>query len=103
MAQDSQESARLREALKTVQDPEVGINIVDLGLVYRVVAGEGRVEADITLTSAGCPLAAHMAAQARAALQAAAPGREVVLRIVWDPPWQPAMMSEEARRSLGWQ
>lgn len=103
MAENAEDSARLREALKAVQDPEVGINIVDLGLVYRVASDEGRVAADITLTSAGCPLAAHMAEQARAALQAAAPGREVVLRIVWDPPWEPAMMSEEARRSLGWQ
>lgn len=90
-------------ALRTVQDPELGMNIVDLGLVYAVEATLDRVSADITLTTPTCPLAETVAEDARAALRRAAPEvPEHQVRLVWDPPWKPSMMSDDARRQLGW-
>ena len=80
-------------------DPEVGVNVVDLGLVYRaeVVNGEARVA--MTMTSPACPLHEFVSGAARAAILERVPGVESV-DIVWDPPWHPDMMSEAARRQL---
>ncbi|WP_211107273.1 metal-sulfur cluster assembly factor [Azospirillum thermophilum] len=93
----------VREALRTVLDPEVGVNIVDLGLVYAVEATEERVRTDITLTTPTCPLGETVAEDARAAIRQALPGvRDLSVRLVWEPAWTPAMMSDDARRQLGW-
>ncbi len=84
-----------------VMDPELGVNIVDLGLVYDVEVGEGRISIDMTLTTPGCPLAGTLAAQAEQVLREAFEGYEVEVNLVFDPPWTPDRMSEEARRMLG--
>lgn len=103
MGESEEREPRLREALRAVLDPEVGVNIVDLGLVYRLAAQAAAIEVELTMTSAACPLAEVVVEDARAALAQAAPGREIRIRLVWEPPWEPSMMSERARRTLGWE
>lgn len=91
------------DALRTVNDPEIGINLVDLGLVYDVRVGPGVVDVDITLTSPACPLAEMMAKEAREAVVAVvAAGTTVAVNLVWAPPWSPERMSGAARAQLGW-
>ncbi len=95
--------AMVIDALRTVNDPEVGINLVDLGLVYDVRVGPGVVDIDITLTSPACPLADMVAKQALEAVGAAVPGGTMVdVNLVWEPPWSPDRMSDAAREQLGW-
>lgn len=95
--------ASTREALLEVIDPEVGINIVDLGLVYRIEVADRRVEVDITMTSPACPLGAHLRETADAAIRRWLPEAESVdVHLVWDPPWTPERMSPKARDQLGW-
>jgi metal-sulfur cluster biosynthetic enzyme len=93
---------RVREALKSVVDPELGINIVDLGLVYEVrVSPEGDVDIQYTLTTMGCPIGPLIEDQMRAFL-AAVPGiGEIRPEMVLRPAWSPEMMSEEAKAALG--
>lgn len=88
--------------LKNVYDPEIGINIVDLGLVYDVdVADPGDVLVTMTLTSLGCPLGPVIVQEVTNAL-ADLPGIGAVdVKLVWSPPWSPERMSEEARDELG--
>jgi metal-sulfur cluster biosynthetic enzyme len=90
------------EALKHVYDPELGINIVDLGLVYDVtVSDEGDVHIEYTLTTMGCPIGPLIEQQMQAYL-AQVPGvRTVTTEMVLRPPWSPEMMSEEAKAALG--
>lgn len=96
------DQCRYRELLREVFDPELGVNVVDLGLVYDVRVRDGTARVWMTLTTPGCPLSAYLDDAIRDALQGA-PGVDAVdVRIVWDPPWQPAMMSERAKRQLGW-
>lgn len=98
----SDESA-IREALRTVVDPEVGENIVDLGLVYRVETRPGTVAVQMTMTTPACPAAGSIAGEAEAAIRDACPdATEVTVDVVFDPPWTPERMSEEAKRRFGW-
>ena len=91
------------EALSRVFDPEIGENIVDLGLVYRVECTSVRVEVDITMTTPACPVASSIAADAEIAIREACPDAlEVEVRIVFDPPWTPERMSEPLRKRFGW-
>lgn len=102
---DSREAlvARVRDALREVIDPELGLNVVDLGLVYRVEVEEGRLSVAMTMTTPACPLGEHLSAQAEAAMRRAAPEvPEVSVHLVWDPPWSPDLMSPDAKRRLGW-
>jgi len=91
----------IEEALRGVYDPEISVNIYDLGLIYRLEQDEeGNVSIDMTLTSPMCPVAGTLpqeVANAAAALDGV--GR-VQVRLVWDPPWSREMMSEEARLAL---
>jgi len=91
------------EALKTVVDPEVGISIIDLGLVYDVnVVDDKKVFVNMTLTTPGCPMAQVIAKDAERTVSMIE-GLEVVqVNLVWDPPWTPDMMSDDAKRMLGW-
>jgi len=92
----------LRDALRDVVDPEVGINIVDLGLVYDVEVRENGARIVMTVTSEACPMHGHLARQARRAVEnVLGSGAEVVVDITFEPPWKPEMMSDEARRILG--
>lgn len=96
-------AAPILEALRSVIDPELGVDIVELGLVYRVALADDRAEVLMTMTSPTCPAGAQLAREAEAAVRRAAPHlARVDVRVVWDPPWQPSFMSEEAKRRLGW-
>lgn len=92
---------KVRKALKKVIDPELGINIVDLGLVYDVREENGKVEVEMTLTSPGCPLAGVIDERVMAATKDLDGVKKVVVMIVWDPPWNEDMISEEAKAELG--
>jgi metal-sulfur cluster biosynthetic enzyme len=100
--QETVEREQVFEALKNVYDPELGINIVDLGLVYDVaVSDEGDVDVTYTLTTMGCPIGPLIEDQMRQFL-AGVPGiGEVRPEMVIRPPWSPEMMSEEAKAALG--
>ena len=88
-------------ALKTVYDPEIPADIYELGLIYRVDIGDDRmVNIDMTLTTPNCPSAAELPAQVENAVQAVAGVRDAKVNIVWDPPWDPSRMSDEARAVL---
>jgi metal-sulfur cluster biosynthetic enzyme len=90
----------VRAALREIDDPEVGINIVDLGLVYGVDTAGGGIAIRLTMTTPSCPLGSFIADEVRRLLQqrfAAA----VAVELVWDPPWRAEMMSDAARRQLG--
>ena len=94
---------RLREALCSVDDPEVGMNIVDLGLVYRIDIAPGRVRVELTMTTPACPMGELITDNARRAVSAALPeGVAVDVALVWEPPWTPDMMSDSARQTFGW-
>ena len=96
-------SERIRDALRTVVDPEAGINIVDLGLVYRLEVTGRDVAIDLTMTSPTCPMGEMIEDEARQAAAAVLPdGFAVDLHIVWSPPWGPERMSEKARKHFGW-
>jgi metal-sulfur cluster biosynthetic enzyme len=100
--QDAPTEDRVREALKSVVDPELGINIVDLGLVYEVkVSDQGDVDIEYTLTTMGCPIGPLIEDQMQAFL-AAVPGiGEVRPEMVLRPAWRPEMKSDEAKAALG--
>lgn len=93
----------VRDALRSVDDPEAGMNIVDLGLIYEIAVEPARVTVEMTMTTQACPMTDMITAQARAAIESVAPpGTEVELRLVWDPPWTPDKMSGMAREFFGW-
>lgn len=103
MSNGTPDEAAVWEALRTVTDPEVGENLVDLGLVYRVTCAPERVEIDLTMTSPACPMAGSIAEEAGQAVRAACPeAREVCVEVVFEPPWTPERMSEVARKRFGW-
>ncbi|MDR2380246.1 MAG: metal-sulfur cluster assembly factor [Bifidobacteriaceae bacterium] len=89
----------MEEALRDVIDPELGINVVDLGLLYGVaIDGEGRAQVDMTLTSAACPLTDLIESQAAAALEGLV--SEVEINWVWSPPWGPDRITQDGRDQL---
>ena len=89
------------DALKEVYDPEIPVSIVDLGLIYDVIISSGsNVNIKMTLTTPGCGMGAMIAQQAEEAVRGAG-ADNVLVEVVWDPPWNPDMMSEEARQKLG--
>ncbi len=92
----------IREALRHVIDPELGVNIVDLGLVYRVEVEGARARITMTMTTPACPLGDYLKELVTSAICRHVPGIvDLDIRIEWEPPWDPAMMSDEARRQLG--
>jgi len=96
-------SSEILEALRGVVDPEMGINIVDLGLVYDTGAQDGAVHVTMTMTPAACPLGESLADEAAAVIRQRVRGvKSVSVQLVWDPTWQPSMMSASAREQLGW-
>lgn len=88
-------------ALKTVIDPEIGINIVDLGLVYDIIIEEAMITVTMTLTTPGCPMHSSITGWAENQVKAIEPGYEVFVNLVWDPQWTPDKMSDEAKQILG--
>lgn len=91
----------LYETLKQIYDPEVGINIVDMGLIYRLDIEDERVDVTMTLTSPACPVGPQILSQVESALKTAEGVEDVDIKVVWSPPWSPDMLSEEARDQLG--
>lgn len=92
------------EALKSVEDPELGMNIVDLGLVYGLDTDEdtGRVHVHLTLTSPGCPLGPEIIRDIESRLRALEDVLDVEVDLVWSPLWHPRMMSDKAKDELGY-
>ncbi len=96
---------RVVEALKTVYDPEIPVNIYDLGLIYDIAIapkkdGKHDVKIQMTLTSPACPIAEQMPIFAQQAVQDLRDAGEVTVALVWDPPWDRSRMTDEARMQL---
>ncbi len=92
---------KIRERLREVYDPELGVNIVDLGLVYEIRDEPDKIHIRMTLTTPGCPLHGAIVGGVRHALRDLAGDREIDVDVVWEPRWSPAMMSDEAKQQLG--
>ena len=92
---------KVRNSLRKVLDPELHINIVDLGLVYDVREEGGVVEVEMTLTSPGCPLAGVIDKDVKMGVMKIKGVKKVTLELIWDPPWTAEMMSDEAKAELG--
>ena len=90
------------DALKTCYDPEIPSDIYELGLIYSVkVEPEGKVEIQMTLTSPACPVAGSLPPEVETKVKSVEGVTECKVELVWDPPWNPAMMSESAKLDLG--
>jgi FeS assembly SUF system protein len=90
------------EALRTVFDPEIPVNIYDLGLVYDVTVSEkGEVDIRMTVTAPACPVAGELPQWAADAVDLIEGTGEIEVHLVWDPPWDQSMMTEEAKMALG--
>ena len=98
------DKSEILEALKAVYDPELGVNIVDLGLVYGLYWEEdkGRVHVDLTLTSPGCPLGPEVIRDIKRELRGLDEVLHVDVDLVWQPLWHPSMMSDEGKDQLGY-
>ncbi len=92
---------KIREALKKVIDPELGVSIVDLGLVYDVRYENGEAEVEMTLTSPGCPLAPIIDKKIKEAVSDISEIKKLTIELVWDPPWSRELMSEELKAEFG--
>jgi metal-sulfur cluster biosynthetic enzyme len=93
----------VREALREVIDPELGVNVVDLGLIYGIAVDGQRVRVTMTLTTPGCPLHDTITEAVNEAVPFYIPGVESVdVNLVWDPPWSPEMMTEVGKQEIGW-
>ena len=88
-------------ALGNVWDPELGLDVVSLGLIYDVHVNGESIEINMTLTTPGCPVSEQLPAEAEAAVRAAVPEAEVHVQVVWDPPWTPERLSPVALGQLG--
>lgn len=89
------------EALKQIIDPEVGINIVDMGLIYSLDLEDTKVGVYMTLTSPACPAGPQILSQVDGKLRELEDVEDVDINVVWSPPWSPDMLSEEAKDQLG--
>src|SRR3989304_3338138 len=92
---------KILEALSDVYDPEIPIDIVNLGLIYDVQIEDRNVFVKITMTAPGCPSSAQIAAESQMLIEGLRGVKEASIEIVWDPPWDPGRMSGEAKRGMG--
>lgn len=92
---------QVREALKQVEDPEIGLNIIDLGLVYDIVIDGSTVHVRMTLTSPGCPVGPHILGGSKYAIQMLDDVEEADIELVWEPYWSPDRINPEYREALG--
>ncbi|ADJ28511.1 metal-sulfur cluster assembly factor [Nitrosococcus watsonii] len=103
MSQSTLNQDKIIFALHEVIDPEAGVSIVDLGLIYHIQLYERRIDIRMTMTTPACPLHESIRAEIKAAIGRCLPEiSEVSVELVWDPPWHPDRMSERAKRQLGW-
>ncbi len=100
-AGDKELEAACYEALERVVDPELGMDVVSLGLIYRLEVKEGIVEVDMTMTSVGCPVAEQLLMEANNQILKVPGVQSGRVNLVWSPPWSPEMMSLEAKMALG--
>jgi FeS assembly SUF system protein len=102
MAEVTALGERIIEELKTVYDPEIPVNIYELGLIYRIdIEDDNKVALDMTLTSPHCPVAESLPNEVEQKVSAVEGVAGCRVSIVWDPPWAPSMMTEEAQLELG--
>lgn len=93
---------RIVEVLKTVYDPEIPVNIYELGLIYKVdVEDDNTVLVDMTLTSPHCPVAGSLPGEVADKVKSVEGVKDCQVALVWEPPWHPSMMTEEAQLELG--
>ena len=92
---------RVKQALTEVIDPEIGLDIINLGLVYDIEVMENRVHVKMTLTVPGCPLGNFILSQAKEKVEEIDGVEEAEIELVWDPPWNINMVSEKAKKQLG--
>jgi len=95
------DEATVLTVLRQVIDPEIGGNLVDLGLIYDVAIAGAKVKVTMTLTTPGCPMHESLCAGVQAAVLNLAGVAEVAVDLAWDPPWHPAMMTEAGRAAAG--
>ncbi len=94
---------QVRDILRQIIDPEVGMNIVALGLIYRIDIAPDQLTIEMTMTSPACPMGTMLVDDVCAALLEALPaGIEADVRLVWDPPWNPSLMEQAAKQHFGW-
>ena len=98
---DSTLAANIVEALKDIYDPEIPVNIYDLGLIYRIEIEKGHTDIDMTLTTPGCPVAQSFPGMVEATINKVPGVKGTKVHLVWDPPWTQDQLSEEARLQLG--
>ncbi|MDO9099412.1 MAG: metal-sulfur cluster assembly factor [Caldisericota bacterium] len=93
---------RVLDALRSVVDPEVPINVVDLGLIYGIdVVDEKSVKIRMTMTAPQCPMSGYLMQQVEQAVRALPEVKDVSVDLVFDPPWEPSMIKEDALKSIG--
>ena len=92
---------QVMETLKQCYDPEIPVNVVDLGLIYDIKIEGDEVRIKMTLTAPGCPMHSFIARDIKQRVERLAGVKEANVEVVWDPPWNPSMMSENAKRILG--
>ena len=99
---DAVDEATLREQLRSVIDPELGVNIIDLGLVYGAEVVDGVAQVVMTMTTPACPIGPYLSENVRWALLEIDTIFDVEVEITHDPPWSPDRMTDLAKRQLGW-
>ena len=94
---------KIRQALQFVEDPEIGMDIINLGLVYDIAINEtdGKVDIKMTLTTPACPVGPQIISKAKEVISAIEGVKEANVEMVWSPPWSPDMMTDEAKDKLG--
>lgn len=91
------------KSLSEIIDPEVGVNIVDLGLIYQITIIQSRIVVTMTMTSPTCPMGEMLMDEIKQTLSKTIPEKMFLdIELVWSPPWSPSMMSDRAKQSLGW-
>jgi len=93
---------KAHNALYSVIDPELGIDVVNLGLIYGIDIDDDSVTVTMTLTTPGCPLHESMSSAVYNAIRMLDPEKDVKINLVWDPPWTPERLTDQAREMLGW-
>ena len=89
-------------ALQEVFDPEIPVNIVDLGLVYGVAVDDDNVHVKMTMTAPGCPMHSFITRDAKQKIEKVPDVKDVVVELVWEPRWTPERLTEAGRKALGW-
>jgi len=92
----------VEKVLRTCYDPEIPINVVDLGLIYDVKVEGEKVHVKMTLTAPGCPMHSFISQDVKRKLEATKGVKEALVEVVWDPPWTPKKMEEAAQRKMPW-